>query len=210
MSDRDLTDRLKIHASVVIEGERIMRPVLAHDLNVAADEIDRLRTTIAEQATALHDRAVEIMDQDATIAKGDLKMDDLYRAVQTRDATIAALLAIPDEHLADHDGEGAFDNIARRVSRAIKARMAAVVEGERGFHDAAPTEPEVGSRWLPKADLTAKPRTVTAVGWSIDKVWRVWWVGPDGKHGAAPELDLFLDGHVRMAAVPWWRGSRRD
>ena len=112
-------------------------------------------------------------------------------------AIIAALLAIPDEW----DALSMEDALVLDPIADLRRRMAAVVEGERGFHDAAPTEPEVGSRWLPKADLTAKPRTVSAVGWSIDKVWRVWWVGPDGKHGAAPELDLFLDGHVRMAAV---------
>jgi hypothetical protein len=49
------------------------------------------------------------------------QIDELYAIIRERDATIAALLAVPDED----------DMRLWPIVRTIRARMAAVVEGER-------------------------------------------------------------------------------
>jgi hypothetical protein len=109
----DLTDRLRIWAFAIADGERIMRPVLPIDLRAAADEIDRLRAELEARSE---------VSADVNIDHGQ-QVNALKQIIARERATIAALLAVPDEMRAT--------GLSHSVHLSLTRRMAAVVEGER-------------------------------------------------------------------------------
>jgi hypothetical protein len=94
-------------------------------------EVDQMTLDLTSKVEQIDELHAIIRERDATIAEKEAVAETWKRRSNRHEATIAALLAVPDSVLADEMWSDHKTGVWNDCRAVIAARMAAVVEGER-------------------------------------------------------------------------------